>query len=228
MIRTILGISLTLIVYSCVQKPSKKVDHTNKRTELSSLLMIENRINRGARYTNSDSINYWLVHIASTIRNNSTIPIQLKMDFLEEYNYPSEYGNQTFKILLLPKVFALDEVTKVTDNAIYTDSMQAEILNYIEDRMDQPYRFNKTIEPGEYCTLPIGTYFPESFSCLVFPNMLVSQSELSNFQTCENLLIDNESNETQLSLGLKLDFRSEKNIEKCSIIQCGQISIATE
>ena len=150
--RTLLGILISLIIYSCAQHPSKKLnkvkDDSNKHTELTSFFKIENRINRGGRYTNSDSINYWLVHIASAITNISSILIELKMTFSEEYGYPSEYGDQVFNVFLLPRVFTLDEVTKVTGKATYTDSMQVRLLKYIEVGMDTPYRLIKTIEPG--------------------------------------------------------------------------------
>ena len=226
--RTILGLLIVLIGCSGNQQTSEgelPIEKGTNQDEVSNIgLKIENRINHGARYTASDSTDYWLIHIASTITNDSTIPIHLQMAFSREYDYPNEYGDQKFNIFLLPKVFALDGVTKVTEHSILTDSMQVEFRNYIGNGLDNPYLLNKTLEPGEKCVVPIGTQFPVSSNCGVFPNVLLSQSESANFQVCENQLAQDESTNPQLALGLKLDFRPGKTTEKCTIIPCGQIS----
>ena len=198
-------------------------DNPKQLLDLSKGLKIENRINHGARYTDSDSTDYWLIHIASTITNESTMPIQLELAFFNEYDYPTEYGSQKFKIFILPEVFAVDGASIIADNPFLTDRMQIEFRDYLGNGIDSPYRIKKIIQPGERCVIPIGTKYAVSFNCAVFPNLLLSQSDLANFPTCENLLVHNESTAPQLALGLKLDFRTGKTAEKCTIIQCGQI-----
>ena len=226
--RTIVGLLIVLFVCSCAQKPSEKVDQIeddpNQHLDLSNKLKIENRVNRGARYTDSDSIDYWLIHIASTITNESTIPIQLELAFSNEYEYPTEYGNQKFKVFILPDVFAVGGVSIIAENPFLTDSMQVEIRDYLKNGIDSPYRIKKIIQAGESVVVSIGTQYAVSFSCAVFPNLLLLQSDFANFSACENLFVHNESSAAQLALGLKLDFRPVKTVEKCTIIQCGQIS----
>lgn len=225
--KIILGFLTLLIVYSCFQQTSKNGQQINNglNQHLGSKigLKIENRVNRGAGFTDSEGNDYWLIHIASTITNDSTIPIQLQMAFSKKYDYPIEYGNQKFNIFLLPKVFALDGGTIVTDQAMFTDSMQIELLKYLENG-DTPYMLNKTLKPGEKCVVAIGTQYPRPTKCAVFPNLLLLQSESANFQACENQLDQDKSTNPQLELGLKLDFRPGKTAEKCIIIPCGQIS----
>ena len=97
---TILGLIIVLTACS-VNKQTLEGEllneqGTNQDELLNIELKIENRNNRGSRYTGSDSTDYWLIHIASTITNDSTIPIHLQMVFSREYDYPIEYGDQKF------------------------------------------------------------------------------------------------------------------------------------
>lgn len=217
-----------LICCSCKQHSSEgkfPIEKGINKDEVLNLgLKIETRINRGARYTDLDSTDYWLIHIASSITNDSTIPIHLQMTFCREYDYPTEYGDQKFNIFLLPKVFAIDGGKILADNGMLTDSMQVEFRNYLVNGLGTPYIFNKTLEPGEKCVVPIGTQYPMTSNCGVFPNVLFSKSEIANFQVCENQFGQDESTNSQFALGLKLDFRPGKTPEKCTIIPCGQIS----
>ena len=194
--RTIVGLLIVLIGCSCIQQPS------------NSGLLIENGINRGISYTDSLGTNYSIRYIPITITNDSTIPIHLQMAFSKEYDYPIAYGNQKFKVFLMPKEWA-------TDRGTITDSMVVELKIYIEKPL-----LNETIEPGEKYLLAIGTLYPNPAKISgVLPNLLFAQSNGDNFQSCDFLMDQDKSTNSKLALGLKLVFN-----ESCLIIPCGKIS----
>ena len=45
----------------------------------------------------------------------STVPIHFQLDFLKEYNYPQVNSDEKYKLIILPKEWALDGVG-ITEN----------------------------------------------------------------------------------------------------------------
>ena len=198
---TIVGLFTVLIVCSCVQQKPK------------SGLLIDNEINRGTGYTDSLGTYYNIRYIPITITNDSTIPIHLQMTFSKEYDFPIAYGGQKFKVIPLPKEWALDGVE-------ITDSLIKELPKYI----DKPL-LNETLEPDEKYVLAIGTLYSRPANCGVVPNALFLQNKRGLYYACDSLINHDKSTNSKLALELKLDFYPDGiTKESCIIIPCGQIS----
>ncbi len=215
--RTILGLFSVLIVCSCNQQPSKSglqiEDGPNQHLKPQTGLKIENGINRGTGYTDSLGTNYNLRYMSVTITNNNTIPIHLQIAFSKEYDYPSPYSDEQFKVIPLPIEWALDGVE-------ITDSMINELPKYI----DKP-SVNKTLEPGEEFVAAIGTRYRPTGRGIV-PNVLFEQSDSASFQACDSQINPDKSTNSQSALGLKLDIylTGHRDPSACILIPCGQIS----
>ena len=214
--RTIVGLLIVLIGCSGNQQTSKgepQIENDpNQHFESKSGLLIDNGINRGTGYTDSLGTDYNLRYMPITISNDSTIPIHLQIAFSKEYDYPSAFSDEQFKVIPLPKEW--------TDTILPTDGMIAELKNYI----DKP-SVNKTLEPGAEFVLAIGTqYLPTGVG--IVPNVLFAQSDSDNFQACDNLMNLDISTNPQLALGLKLDIYLTRHRypSACILIPCGQIS----
>jgi len=199
--RSISGLFIMLIVCSCSQQTPK------------SGLLFNNGINRGISLTDSLGTKYNLRYIPITINNDSTVQIQLQLTFLEEFEYPVIFGDEKFKVIPLPKEWTLDGVE-------ITESMINEIPKYI----NKP-SINKIIEPNEKFVLSIGTVYPSSPKlCGVLPNLLFTQNDRDNFQSCDVQMELNRSTNPQLAILLKLVFCVNSDAPGCSLISCGKIS----
>lgn len=228
-LRTVLGLFCVLIICSCNQQPSKNrlqnQKDSNHHLGSQSGLRIENRINRGTSYTDSQGTDYNLRYIPITITNDNSIPIHLQIDFSKEYDYPIESSGQKFKVLLLPKVFALDGVRITTENETLIDSLQIEFRNYLENGLDTPYRLNEILDPNEKVIIVIGTQYRQvQAGPAPLPNLLFVQDDSGNFNECDNLISQEGTTDSQIALRLKLNFHERRSIESCTIIPCGQFS----
>jgi hypothetical protein len=230
-LRTVLGLFCILTICSCNQQPSKNrlqnEKNSNENLGLQSGLRIENRVNRGTGYTDSKGTDYQLRYIPITITNDNSIAIHLQIDFSKEYDYPIKNSGQKFKVLLLPKVYALDGVklTKANGSEALIDSLQIEFRNYLENGLDTPYRLDEILEPNEEVIIVIGTqYRPTQDLPNPLPNVLIIQDESANFKECDNLIGQEGTTDSQIALRLKLNFYKGRSIESCTIIPCGQVS----
>jgi hypothetical protein len=194
--KTLIGLLIVLIGCSSNQQTSK------------GGLRIENGINRGTRYTDSLGTNYGITYIPITITNDSTIPMHLQIAFSNEYDFPHPDSDEKFKLIPLPKEWALDGVE-------ITESMINELPKYI----DKPL-LNETIEPGEKIVVAIGTLRPVPTNCSPIPNVLFTYSNSDNFKACDSLMNQDKSANSQLVLGVKLDYCGGR----CIIIPCGLVS----
>ncbi|MDN5204228.1 hypothetical protein QQ008_22745 [Fulvivirgaceae bacterium BMA10] len=210
MFRTIVGFLIVLVGCSGNQQTSKgelQIENgPNQHLGSKSGLLIDNGINRGTSYTDSLGTDYNLRYIPITITNDSTIPVHLQIAFSKEYDYPAAYGDEKFRVFLLPKEWA--------DTITITNSMFDELKNYI----DRPL-LNETIEPGEKCVVAIGTLYSRPTNCGVLPNALFLQNKGDLYHECDGLINQDKSTNSQLALGLKLDLCG-----RCTLIPCGQIS----
>ncbi|MBT8189325.1 MAG: hypothetical protein KJO29_02760 [Bacteroidia bacterium] len=196
MYKTILGLSILMI--GCFG---------NGQSPISGLV-IDNKINRGINYTDPLGTDFSIRYIPITITNDSTISIHLQMAFLKEYNYPHPNSHEKFRLIPLPKEWALDGVE-------ISKSMINEITGYIENPA-----LNDTIGPGKKIILAIGSIYPRpAKSTGVLPRKLFTVSDTDIFPECDWHLEKDSSSNQKNQMGLKVIFG-----EKCMIIPCGQIS----
>jgi len=201
-----------LIVWSCTQQPS--ITHLDRERGVDQHrgsaidLHIDNRINRGADYTDAQGNKYNLRYIPVVITNDGLLPTDFQLDFLERYSYPSQHGDETFKVIPLPREWALDGVG-------VTDSMMQALPKHINNPS-----IKETLAPGDELVIAIGTLYPMSTKYSgVLPNTLFLNSEDGLFPACRWLTIEAQPSGPQVSLGLKLVFG-----DRCAIIRCGQIT----
>lgn len=211
-VRIIAGLLLVLIGCSCAQHSSKRgiriENDPSRHLGSKSGLRIDNGINRGTSYTDSLGNYYNLRYIPITITNDSAVPSHLHIAFSKAYAYPIAYGDEQFKVLPLPKEWALDGVD-------VTDSMMHDLPKYI----DKPL-LDVTLQPGEHLVVAIGTLYPRPpKKSGVLPSALFSHTDRGIFSECDWLMNEDPLSAFQIALKLKLDFR-----ESCTIIPCGQIS----
>ncbi len=204
MIRTPIVLVVFLASFTqCASEKSKSPEHTRK-----SGLLIENKINRGINYTDPQGTDFSIRYIPITIINDSTIPINLQIAFSKEYNNPPPNNEEKYRLIPLPKEWALDGVG-------ISDSMIDELPAYIEKPV-----LDETLGPGEDLVLAIGSLYPRpAKSTGVLPRTLFAQGDKTTFPDCDWLMEKDRSSDQQIPLGLKIIFG-----EKCMIIPCGQIS----
>ena len=201
-LKTTAGLFLILMISSCSQQITKR------EPIIDSGILIDNGINRGISYTDSLGNDYNLRYIPVTITNDSTISIRLQISFLAQYSSPSSQNNEQFRLIPLPKEWALDGIG-------VTESMIVDLPSYI----DNP-SLNETIKPGQKIVMAIGALYPRppKFSG-VLPNMLFTQDKRSLYSDCPGLTDPILAIDSGLKLGLKLKFG-----ESCRIISCGQVA----
>ena len=184
-----------------------KAPHGRKQV-LKSGLLIDNGINRGVGYTDSLGNAFNLRYIPIAITNDSTIPIELHLDFPRAYAYPADHGDEPFRIIPLPGAWALEGVG-------VTDSMLEQLKYYIA----RP-SFSQILAPGEKILIAIGTLYPRPPKFTgVLPRALFTAADGSMVPACEQLMDEALSDHLPIALGLKLIFG-----ESCRIIPCGHIS----
>ena len=203
---------MVLWVCSCIQNPWKNGMQTDNNSdqflEAKSGLLIENKINRGINYTDPQGIDYSIRYIPISITNDSTISIEVQITFSKEYNYPYPYNEERFKLIPLPREWAMDD----TD---ISESMTNEIASYIENPV-----LNKTIKAGEQIVFAIGSLYPRpTNSTGVLPRRLFAQGETEIFENSDWSMEKNRSLNQQIPMVIKIIFG-----EKCTIIPCGHIS----
>ena len=216
----ILALLIALIACSCAEQSSKNGPQTPEGAmpppELNTGLIIEYGPNAGMIDTFSAG-NY--IHITATITNDSIIPIHLQVAISKEVAFPDSCGDHTYKLFLLPQELTPDTPTlygKITE----------ETGDFLDSCLENPYILNKTLEPGEYTVITIGTLFSSAPKCAALPRAVFTQSDVRKFQACDNRMLQKNSTLLQLALGVKLDFYSGKGPkpETCILIPCGQIS----
>jgi len=202
-LKTIVGLLIVLISYSCIQPNSKsKVQTQNKPNQLS--------------YTNSFGIECGYAHKTITIYNDSTVSIHLQMDLSKEHNFPPPHNDQKFKIVIWPQeLTAADEVKS-------PQSLSNELRNFLQNESNNTEIINILIAPNEKYVLTIGRLFEKPTNYYVSPNSLYVHSDGSIPRDCKNLISQDKSSNTSVDLGLRLD--SPNVGVGCILIPCGQIS----
>lgn len=186
----------------------------SQQHQSKSGLKIENTPTRGLGFTDTLGTKYGLAYITTTITNDSTIPIHLQIAFSKEYDYPIAYGDEQFKVIPLPKEWALNGV-EITDS----------IINELPKYIDKPF-LNRTLEPRERCVATIGILRPiRTNLCSATPYAILEYSDRGIFPSCEWLMSEGRASNPELAIGFKVGFCTIGEVyESCMIIHCGQIS----
>lgn len=227
-IRTVLGLFMVVMVCSCGQQPSQDEmpgeNDANQVLQQKSGLNIEYGPNLGAldKYEAGDYI-----FITSTITNDSIIPIHLHLAISAEFDYPDSCSDNRYKVFLLPK-----ELTP--DTASLQNSITDGLSDFLDECLDNPYVLDKTLKPGEYAVITIGTLLPRPTRCSVvaLPRAVYVQGDDDSFQACDSRMParqagghQDQSTNPLLTLGVKIDYyRGKSHPETCVVHPCGQVS----
>ena len=218
-IRIIIGIFVVVIICSCFQQTSKSERQIEKsfkqQHELKNELRIENGINRGLAFTDSLGDKYAITYIAITVTNDISIPIKFQIALSSEYNHPLAENGEKFKLVLLPKEWTYEAIS---------DRLINDIPNYIDKRI-----ISKILKPGEKSVFAISSLRPSpAMICAVIPNSLFTNDVSKIYPECEWKMQGQYSTNSQINLGLKLDYcHKDGKAANCTIISCGHISYPT-
>lgn len=223
-LRTILGLLIVMSGCSGNQQTSKRgeliANDPDGNLWQKTGLQIETGINRGITPNDSLGITDFLIHTTTTITNDSTIPVQLRIALSEEYEFPVICNDNTYKVFLLPEL--------PPDAGTLWDSITSGFDDFIDACMNNPYVLNKTLEPRESCEFTIGTLYPSPTKCGVIPNAVFSLDDKELYLTCENKMNQDTSTKPQSEIGLKIGYYYRNWFgtppDSCFIIPCGQIS----
>ena len=129
-------------------------------------------------YADSLGNEYGLVYITTKISNTGDQPIDIHWDLVYERNYPIEYGDQKFKILLWPD---LD-----SDLVSTLDSITGMMVQFSDMHPSDHHTHEVSIEAGEQSVLTIGTLFNrDEVECSVVPYEVFRYSEGHEFHMCQ-------------------------------------------
>ncbi len=222
--RTIIGLLIVLIVCSCIQQLSNNEQQIEESPDQQNGAKTGLKIEYGPNLGMIDEFTAGnFIHITATITNDSTIPIHLMAALSKEFDFPDSCGNSKYKAFLLPKELTPDTATLYNN---LTNSVTDEMDEYLDRCLEHPYTLNKTLEPGEYSVITIGTLFATNTKCAALPREVFAQDDVHNFQRCDSRLNQDTGTKPQNTLGVKLDFFSGKGSvpETCILHPCGQIS----
>lgn len=214
--RMIFALLLILGMYSCGEKappvePAKVFHHISKP---QNGLLIEHGNYRGTEYTDSLDVLWRLKYKPIRMKNDSTIPIHVELDFDPAYDYPEGHDEGSFQVFPLPGIWAADPTT---------DAMFNEMWKTFESHIDNP-TFSATIAPGEEAVLALGTlYLMPNEPWSVVPEKLFVHDAAETLPECKWRVNPEPSTYDEKSLGVKLVFP-----ESCAVIHCGWVSFPEE
>lgn len=218
--RAITGLLIVLMVCSCMQKKSKEGQDvqtsSNPLPDSNTGLLIENGPPRGTGFTDSLGLEYNIVHITTTITNDSSIPTRLQIDLPEDFSHPIFGGHQKFKIIVWPGL--------AEPPHLYTESPERVLENFSGNGSEKPNQFNRLLAPGEKFIMSIGTIFsrPAEF-CSVVAYSLLEYGDRQKYQDCVWTMEEEHLTNRQFALGLHVGFcTSGQNYKSCMIITCGK------
>ncbi len=189
------------LVY-CTQKPPNESGQA-----LHTGLQIENGINRGVNYTDSLGGTYSIRYIPITLTNDTTLSIQLQLNF-ETADYLDTNSREPFNLIPLPERWAMDGVD-ITDR----------LLNEIPKYLQQP-SVNKVLKPGEEWLMAIGTVYPRPVRFTgILPHILFTHTTAAVFSECDWDMEEIPSSCAPLALGLRLRLGGN-----CMVVPAGQMT----
>ena len=224
-LRIILGLFISCVVYSCSHRPANSVQqHENNNSQIKQKigLKIEYGMNQGIRADASRGITNPFIYTTAVITNDSDELIHLHMALSETYEFPSFCGDDEYKykVVLLP-----EELTP--DTATLRNTIIGGSEDYFKTDMTDPNSLNKTLKPGEYCVVTVGTLYPGKSNCEVIPRAIFSRDNMGLYEACDRQLNQIIPTDVKVELGVKLEYYNQRKFippeDGCVVIPFGQI-----
>lgn len=200
-----IGVFLLFSAVSCSENKHGK--HLGKK-HLG--LYIDNSQRRGSQYFDTLGTEYNYRYFTSTFTNDTAVPIQLKIAFAKEFNFPCDTGNQKFKVLLFPEG---------------SKDLPKDLKSTLRIYKSTENTFSKVINPKEKFAMTFGL-LTISNHLDFFQSAIISKNHLFYFTGHDSLIKRTTSTNNPLNLSLVLDLLTwTRDALPCYlVIPCGQIS----
>ena len=196
-VKNLFRLVFLIFLYGCSDNSNHYANRTGEeiRTgEMQSGLYIENGPRQGMQYIDSTGAEYNYRYNTITIWNDSTVAIQLEIDF-------SKMG-MNLKDSIRSKVFLLPRHLTPNEQHFDTGGMSEELKRFLDFEIDNPEHLSKVLNPREKCVLTFGVLTDTKYADPTTP--------------FETKLLTSHENTSATSLKLK--------INPTLIIPCGQFS----
>lgn len=166
---------------------------------------IENGINRGTRYLDSNGKDFIITYISVKIKNVGKHQIRLSLELQDEYPHPNAGLDENYEIIWLPEEWA-------KDGADVTKSM---LDNLDEVNLSR----DKIINPKSTFVFALGTRRKVPAECSPIPNALFVVAKDNEYMSCDDKLDLTDIKLNNLLLGVKLDYCDNR----CVVLPAGKI-----
>ncbi|MBA3680235.1 MAG: hypothetical protein H0W73_03470 [Bacteroidetes bacterium] len=141
-----------LVVCSCTNDEplSKKEPLSCSDNTKNTGITIENNPRLGFGYTDPSGVQYGYYYFTTTLINDSTAPIQLKIAFGNEYNFMQSRKLLFSEVFLLPRALT-------PKRQQYDEDMSKELKHFLDTRTGTSDSLNITLDPKEQCVMTFGT-----------------------------------------------------------------------
>ena len=144
----IIIIILLTIFFSCSDNGNKFEKVADVFSENNFGISIENGLRQGFKDFDSLGTEFFYLCKTTTITNDTTVPVDLKIYFSKEYNYlRSNMG-------LMSNVFLLPQELTTEDHELNT-YIPEELKKFLKSSIASSITFNKTLSPQQKCMVTI-------------------------------------------------------------------------
>ena len=214
MLRHLIIILISFCICSCEDNEPK--EHLNKK-HLG--IYFDHGSWTGGYYNDKNGDTYLYRSITTCITNDSTIPLNIEIEFLNELKCKNEFNERSMKIFILPKELSGDKQYNYP-------GVSPELQKYLDNNILESSSLNKQLNPKEELTITIGVL---NYNKNYGPNQmaLISDRLKPHFISHDSVIVNSISSKKPLDLFIALDFASSEKDSTCFshlCVPCGQIS----
>jgi len=219
---TIIRFGITLVFFSGLQTASAQTDDKSRqeKKELTDRLTIDNGAIRSTEYEDSNGNSYKIRYLPVTIRNNGSLPVNIKINFSEEYTYPTSSEN-SFHIAPVESGWVVDGVP--ISDLFVVDGVPLALVSKLTQALKNS-QLKKSLKPGdEFLFGIVMQHDADQDTMTSIPEGLFVRGDTDNLKSCNGLLLGDRT-KSNFQFGLKVSFNQGDKDEYCAIIPCGKIT----
>lgn len=173
----------------------------------------------GGYYADNNGNTYLYRSITTSITNDSTIPIHVKLEFLNELTCKNSFNERFMKIFILPKELAGEKQYNYP-------GISTELKKYLDFDKNKNSSLTELVNPNEQLTITLGiinynkNYGPTQMA-------LISDRQKPHFISHDSIIEKSIASKNPVDLYIALDFLSSEKDSTCFsylCIPCGHIS----
>ena len=223
--RTFCGLVILLMVFSCGQQASnsglQEIEVTTPILKSNSGVSIEFGPNVGGMHTDDQGAKHFYVSSTATITNDSIVPIQIRFELSNEYEFPGFCDDDTYKVFLLPEYLTPDTAA-IYNNIVFPDH------EFLNSPLDSAHAMNRKLAPGEFCVMTYGVLISQPANCAAVPRAVFSHDTRELYEACDGLVNQALSSDPELEIRVKLEYYYKRKFsgpdDGCVVIPVGRIS----